>query len=207
MTPSGSGSGPAGGSVRNRRCGRLLVVFMLVSGACGGEETPEDSVEIEELSEVGDCLGPDPRDGSRYLPLACDEAQATVEIISMESTPLLDTEQACPPGTDALLDARQGTVFEGDIMGLPETWCLRNLTPPHPGDPGMGGGEFMPDDCFNLAATGNISEAACASGGNPAAQYRLFAVVPLGEDCPEGTTEPIELAASLPPEVLCAALQ
>lgn len=103
-----------------------------------------------------------------------------------------------------LIDARQGVVFEGRITGMPETWCLRNLQPPHPGDPGVGGGQLLVGDCFNIAAGGEIGEVACDGSGTAAPENRLLAVTATTAECPPETTEPIEVITALPPEVLCS---
>lgn len=180
----------------------LLVVgaVLMVAAGCSSE-TPEDTVQIDELSEVGDCLGPDPADPNRFVPQGCEDPKATVEILAMEST----LEPECPPGTDVLIEAQQGSVFEGDIMGLPQTWCLRNLEPPHPGDVGAGGGQFLVGDCFYVSAGSEIVEVACDGSGTAAPEKRLLAIVGSTAECPAETTDPIELTSSLPPEVLCSA--
>lgn len=191
----------------SRRLTHLALVvgaMLMVAASCssGKPDTPRDAVEIQELSEVGDCLGPDPEDANRFIPQDCDGPNATVEILAMESTV---PEPECPPGTDAMIDARQGSVFEGSIMGLPEAWCLRNLEPPHPGDAGMGGGQLLAGDCFYVAATSEIIEAACDGSGSAKPENRLLAVVESTAECPEGTAEPIEVTNALPPKVLCSA--
>lgn len=168
-----------------------------------GDSIPRDSVAIDERTEVGDCLGPDPKDENRYIPQECDKADATVEIIGTEAR-LLSASPKCPPGTDALVDAKQGIVLEGEIVGPPETWCLRNLQPPHPGDLGMGGGQLLPEECFSLSSAGEIIEIPCAEAGEGGTQYRLLDIVRFSSECPPGTTEELELT-TVPPEVLCGA--
>lgn len=195
-------------SLSGRRPGQawVLVVgaMVVIAASCGSgkPDTPADAVEIEELSEVGDCLGPDPEDVNRFLPQDCEGPNATVEILAMESTV---PEPECPPGTDVLIDARQGSVFEGSIVGLPEAWCLRNLEPPHPGDAGMGGGQLLVGDCLYVSASSEVIEVACDGNGTATPENRVLAIVESTEECPPGTTEPIELTSSLPPEVLCSA--
>lgn len=183
----------------------LLISTLLLATACGGAETPEGGVEIDEFSEVGDCLGPDPAHVDRFVSRDCDDADATVEIIEMKATRIVPTiEASCPPGTDLLLDAKQGPLHEGQILGLPETWCLRNLEPPHPGDLGMGGGELLAEDCFTVAGTGEIDEIPCDGPATAGTQYRLLAIVGSVHECPAGTTDPLDITGDLlTPEVLC----
>lgn len=176
--------------------------MLMVMASCSSD-TPEDSVQIDELSEIGDCFGVDPEDLNRLVPEDCDDPAATVEILSMEL--MVASEPECPPGTDVLIEAQQGSVFEGTIVGLPETWCLRNLEPPHPGDLGMGGGQLLAGDCFYVSAGNEIIEVACDGSGTGMPENRLLAVVESTGECPAETTDPIELTSFLPPKVLCSA--
>jgi hypothetical protein len=175
--------------------------MIIVMASCSSD-TPEDTIQIDELSEIGDCLGPDSEDPSGFVPEDCEDPAATVEILAMEL--MAGSEPECPPGTDVLIEAQQGSVFEGTIMGLPETWCLRNLEPPHPGDLGMGGGQLLAGDCFYVSAGNEIVEVACDGRGTATPENRLLAVVESTAECPPETTDPIELSSLFPPEVLCS---
>jgi hypothetical protein len=197
------------------------VALLGAMAACGGGgdgDAPDGSHTIDELSAVGDCLAPAAADGDSFVQADCGGDVATVEILDM--VPAGDTAPLCPIGTDLLVDGRQGAVVDGDIAALVETWCLRNLAAPHPGDPGAGGGELIEGDCFAVAEDDTITEASCAgtpapapttgttptTAGRatpPAPQHRLLALVERPEDCPVETSDPIELT-SFPPRVLCA---
>lgn len=181
-----------------------VVGVLIVTVGCGEEELPQGTQQIEEMSEVGDCLGPDPRRDGGYTPRDCDDPEATGEIVEMVTDMGLADSPLCPPGTDALIDAEQGPVVDGDIASLPQTWCLRNVSPPHPGDPGVGGGELVEQDCFAVHAAGTIQEVACDGSGPTPPQHRLVGIVETVDGCPPGTAEPIALT-SFPPQVLCAA--
>ena len=87
----------------------------------------------------------------------------------------------------------------GEIDGQAAIWCLRNLDEPHPGDPGVGGGELVTGDCFALGvagaeATRDVTELPCKSD-TPPPQYELMATVTRSEDCPPRDAEPIEMAS------------
>lgn len=181
----------------------LAGIASLALLACG-QDTPPGAEAIQDYSEVGDCLRPDPATLDGFIQADCDNAGATVEIVEMVRTAGAEAPPVCPPGTDLLVDGEQGPVVDGDIAAVPETWCLRNLEPPHPGDPGQGGGELVPDDCFAIAADGEITEVACDGGGRTQPEHRLLAIEETEEGCPAGTADPIELN-SYPPRVLCAA--
>jgi hypothetical protein len=192
--------------VSARRYGGLvggLAVVLMGTMACGTEEVPQGTQAVDVLSEVGDCLGPDPQRSSGYTQRGCDDPGATHEIVEMVTDMGLGNPPLCPPGTDELAPARQGPVVDGDIASLPQTWCLRNLDPPHPGDPGMGGGEMVEQDCFTVDAAGTIQEVACDGSGPAPPQHRLVGISETVDGCPPGTAEPIELT-SIPPQVLCA---
>jgi hypothetical protein len=182
-------------------------VAVLALGACGGD-TPDGAEEISNYSQVGDCLQPDPGSLDRFLQADCGGDDATVEIIEMVDSAGMEPPPVCPAGTDLLVDGEQGPVVDGDIAAVAQTWCLRNLAAPHPGDPGMGGGELVLDDCFAIDARGSITEAPCdPTPGSPTAEHRLVAVADTADSCPAGAagsdTEPIELN-SAPRQVLCA---
>ena len=182
----------------------LLGLVPLLLAACGGD-TPDGAEEISDYSQVGDCLRPDPDSLDRFLQADCGSDAATVEIIEMVDSAGMEPPPVCPAGTDLLVDGEQGPVVDGDIAAVRQTWCLRNLDGPHPGDPGMGGGELVLDDCFAIDARGAITEAPCEpEPGDPTAEHRLVAVADTPDACPAGTdTEPIELN-SAPRQVLCA---
>jgi hypothetical protein len=181
----------------------VAVAAALATGgvACGGDEGPAGSEAVDAPSEAGDCLRPDAERAGGFLQAACDAADASVEVTAV--VPADDDAAtpgpACPGGTDVVVDARQGPVRDGEIEGPALVWCLRNLDGPHPGDPGQGGGEVVPEDCFRLEDDGAVQEVRC--GGAP---YRVLAWASRTEDCPPETAEPIELATT-PPEVVCAA--
>jgi hypothetical protein len=171
--------------------------------ACGQEQLPEGSQQVEELAEVGDCLGPDAGRQGSYRARGCDDPEATHEIVEMVTDIGPGNPPLCPPGTDEVVDAEQGHVVDGDIASLPQKWCLRSLEPPHPGDPGVGGGELVEQDCLVVDAGGTIGEVACDGSGPAPPQHRLVGIADTVDGCPPGTVEPIELD-TFPTQFLCA---
>jgi hypothetical protein len=177
----------------------VLLVLALLAGC--GDDVPEDARRIDDYSTVGDCLRQDGDDPETFRQAGCGDG-ATVEIVAMvdgngPASPV------CPEGTDVVVDGQQGPIDDGDITGVAQTWCLRNLAPPHPGDPGVGGGELVQGDCFSVETDGSIAEAPCDGSGAVVPRHRLLARVPTAGECPDGTAEPIDLNSS-PVEVLCA---
>jgi hypothetical protein len=184
----------------------VLVVCGL-GGACGDGGPPAGSEKVLAPSAVGDCLRPDPDRAGGFLQARCGADEATVEIVDVASR--RGAGPHCPDGTDVLADATAGRVSGGRIDGAVSLWCLRNLAAPHPGDPGMGGGELTVGDCFTLGTAppddGGPSPDAAPDGDGGAVQevpcgptypgaYRLAATTARTEDCPATGTEPIELA-------------
>ncbi|MCZ9346123.1 hypothetical protein NGM37_51245, partial [Streptomyces sp. TRM76130] len=56
--------------------------------------------------------------------------------------------------------------------------CMRNLQPPHPGDPGSGGGpRTIVGDCVYEAGDGQVRETPCAGTGERAPQYKVVDAV------------------------------
>jgi hypothetical protein len=194
---------PAVGTFGRHVLGIGLVAASLALAACG-QDAPKGASAIREYSKVGDCLRPDPATLEGFLQADCDNPDATVTIVDMVRDGSAESAPLCPAGTDLLVDGEQGPVVDGDIAAVPQTWCLRNVDAPHPGDPGQGGGELVAGDCFAIDAAGEISEAACDGGGRTTPQYRLLAIEERAADCPSDTAHPIELN-SYPPRVLCAA--
>lgn len=176
----------------------LAVACLLALAACG-DDPPAGSEKVDTASAVGDCLQPDPEREGDYLQAACG-SDATVEITDIvERT---GSGPFCPAGTDVVADAAQGPLSGGRIDGPASVWCLRNLAPPHPGDPGMGGGELVADDCFTVEEPGGggaeegaaVTEVPC-TGGDVAPQYRLRTTATRTEDCPAKGSTPVELTA------------
>jgi hypothetical protein len=176
----------------------VALACLLAATACG-DDPPAGSQKVEVASAVGDCLRPDPAREGGFVQARCG-GDATVEITDIVERS--GSGPYCPAGTDVVADGAQGTLSGGRIDGPVSVWCLRNLAPPHPGDPGMGGGELVADDCFVMGEPGGadtdqgaaVTEVAC-TGGATAPQYRLQTTASRTEDCPAERSTPIELTA------------
>ncbi|PWI45429.1 hypothetical protein [Streptomyces sp. ICBB 8177] len=142
------------------------------------------------LLPVGSCAA---RSGTAYREVACDDRDALARVTRRASGP-----PDCPATTDLLL-----TVTAGGAVGATASpsgggyACLRDLRPPHPGDPGQGGGpNTIVGDCLYSAASGRAGETACDRAGASAhpARYRITALVTDRARCPSTTalyvTEP-----------------
>lgn len=175
--------------------GPLLVaaVLLAVAVACSTDSGSSDAGEDESADEpvgweIGSCVhqveGPEniPDDvpweerermewQQRYEPIACSSEQATWEITELGAElelaqPLLE-DDGCPDDTDIAFEGKDA------IAGLPShVVCARSLEPPHPGDPGGGGGKFLVGDCVVVltsfsepqVANDSVPEASCDEG-------------------------------------------
>ncbi|WP_190056589.1 hypothetical protein [Streptomyces echinoruber] len=108
----------------------------------------------------------------------------------------------CPPYTDFVLhiDAHRPAADEDGDGAVPQGYaCMRNLQPPHPGDPGQGGGpRTVVGDCVRDAGRGRVRETPCAGTGGRAPRYRVTAAVADRADCPASTTLYVRLGGSRP---------
>ncbi|MFE7380838.1 hypothetical protein ACFU9F_10780 [Streptomyces zhihengii] len=152
--------------------------------------------------KVGDCGGPDPEnrpDG--YRAFDCDDSGATFKALEIQDASILPDSVQCPAGTDLIIQVSISYGSSNKGGGIPtNTVCGRNLAGEHPGDAGAGGGQLVKGDCV----TSTAQEVACASGG--AGTYKVLDLVKGKENCPAGTTEPMELLMAIgrPYDTICA---
>jgi hypothetical protein len=71
----------------------------------------------------------------------------------------------CPAGTDSVTQVSDEPA--GGAAPTAEFWCLRNVQPPHPGDPGGGSGELVVGDCLGVAPSSQSIEVPCDGSGLP----------------------------------------
>ncbi|QHA04845.1 hypothetical protein GQF42_17470 [Streptomyces broussonetiae] len=94
----------------------------------------------------------------------------------------------CPATTDFVLH-----------IGARGYACMRDLEPPHPGDPGGGGGpRTIPGDCVYTSGTGQVRETACDGSGAHRPQYRIATAVATRAQCPASTVLYVQLGGTRP---------
>ncbi|MGW2742124.1 hypothetical protein [Streptomyces sp. NPDC001450] len=108
----------------------------------------------------------------------------------------------CPPTTDFVLhisEQRPQDDEDGD-GAIPRGYaCMRNLEPPHPGDPGAGGGpRTMPGDCVYDSGGGQVRETACDGSGHRKPEYEVAEAVAERSECPASTVLYVELGGRRP---------
>lgn len=143
----------------------------------------------------GNCVGPSGGSNGAYETVTCDSSAATGKIIETIRDPLrLLGAPPCPEETDATYS-----------LGSPsfQTACVRNLRPPHPGDPGGGEGVVRIGDCLGSPTLSlNFREKPCADDG----WYgKVVALVGEVTACPAASTlEAYEIpGADAPRRVAC----
>lgn len=94
----------------------------------------------------------------------------------------------CPPATDFVLRIGAQPAAGGEGV-IPQGYaCMRNLQPPHPGDPGGGGGpRTVVGDCVHGAGRGEVRETACDGSGTRKPEYRVVRAVRSRARCPAST--------------------
>lgn len=108
----------------------------------------------------------------------------------------------CPATTDFVLHiSEQSQVSDEDGDGaVPQGYaCMRNLQPPHPGDPGGGGGpRTIVGDCVYGSGSGQVRETACDGKGGKRPQYKVVKAVASRSRCPLSTALYVQLGGPQP---------
>ncbi|MER7836579.1 hypothetical protein ABTY98_11840 [Streptomyces sp. NPDC096040] len=109
---------------------------------------------------------------------------------------------ACPATTDFVLHigAQRTSGDEGGDGTIPQGYaCMRNLEPPHPGDPGGGGGpRTIVGDCVYGSGHGQVRETACDGSGKRKPQYKVVRAVTARARCPASTALYVQLGGERP---------
>jgi hypothetical protein len=91
----------------------------------------------------------------RFQAVACTDPHAISRIVALGATPdvlgNLKGDSGCPDDTDQIFKSGDG-IQNGPLA------CARNLTGPHPGDPGGGGGpKIIVGDCVEVSPGGGAN--------------------------------------------------
>lgn len=154
---------------------------------------PTATSDVTRAPEVGECAAAVEGTPWQYVYRACDDERATVRLTqTLPSPPPPDGR--CPDGTDTVAQVTQNA---GSASGAGALWCLRNLSPPHPGDPGGGGGQLVVGDCLGTADNGRSVEVPC-EGGEPSPDYRVGWMPDANGGCPAESVAAIDLQVPFP---------
>ncbi|MDQ0943376.1 hypothetical protein [Streptomyces sp. V1I1] len=109
---------------------------------------------------------------------------------------------ACPAVTDFVLhisESRPAADEDGDGEVGRGYACMRSLEPPHPGDPGEGGGPHtVVGDCVYSASKGQVKETACDGSGARAPEFEVASAVRSRAQCPPSTALYVRLGGDKP---------
>ncbi|GAA3747224.1 hypothetical protein GCM10022225_33750 [Plantactinospora mayteni] len=166
------------------------LLFVLLAGCA--EESPRDAGAtgaVDDTLRVSDCVAPGGPDATSesWREVACDDAAAVASVISVDVGGLgmagALAEPDCPAGTDHVV--RVIRTQQGSAAGFTFA-CARNLKPPHPGDPGEGGGPgIVVGDCVSEPRLGPVEETRCDGTGERKPTHRITQMM-VGA-CPPGS--------------------
>lgn len=130
----------------------------------------------------------------------CTSERAAARVVARYDGDVSDGP-ACPATTDFVLHiSAQGASGAGGDGVVPKGYaCMRNLEPPHPGDPGGGGGpRTIVGDCVYGSGSGQVRETACDGSGQRKPQYKVVKAVLRRASCPASTALYVQLGGERP---------
>ena len=136
-----------------------------------------------------------------YTEVPCTGERAAARVVARYDG-RVSTGPACPGTTDFVLHIsaqRPPSGSSGDSAIRQGYACMRNLEPPHPGDPGGGGGpRTIVGDCVYSAGRGEVRETACDGSGKQRPEYKVAQAVRTRAECPPATALYVRLGADEP---------
>lgn len=136
---------------------------------------------------------------STEVPCTSERAAARV-VARYEGT--VSEGPACPATTDFVLHigASRPTPDEDGGSAVARGYaCMRRLTPPHPGDPGGGGGpRTIVGDCVYSTGEGEVRETSCDGKGGNEPEYEVTSAVGKRGECPASTVLYVQLGGDDP---------
>lgn len=136
-----------------------------------------------------------------FTEVPCTSERAAARVVARYDGKVSDGP-LCPATTDFVLHiSRQSPSADEDGDGsIPQGYaCMRNLEPPHPGDPGGGGGpRTIVGDCVYGSGNGQVRETACDGSGGRKPQYKVVEAVATRAQCPAATALYVHLEGAQP---------
>ncbi|MFH9570141.1 hypothetical protein ACH4MG_06290 [Streptomyces sp. NPDC017454] len=204
LTGCQSPSGPAGGdggANGNGTANGTTNGDGLLGGEAGSGDAPASVrpsgygavfLAIDECSSFGTVS---------FTEVPCGSERAAARVVAREDG-RADDGPPCPATTDFVLhisEQRPSADEDGD-GAVPQGYaCMRALQPPHPGDPGGGGGpRTIVGDCVYDAGSGKVRETACDGEGKRKPQFEVVEAVAARADCPASTALYVRLGGERP---------
>jgi hypothetical protein len=136
-----------------------------------------------------------------FTEVSCSSERAAARVVARFDGRVGDGPP-CPGTTDFVLHiSEQSPSSDEDGDGaVPQGYaCMRNLTPPHPGDPGGGGGpRTIVGDCVYSSGDGQVRETACDGKGEKKPEYKVAKAVASRAKCPMSTALYVQLGGEEP---------
>ncbi|GAA0330088.1 hypothetical protein [Streptomyces blastmyceticus] len=134
-----------------------------------------------------------------YTEVDCADARAAARVLARYNGPQASGPR-CPAATDFVLHITAVDQGDSEKESSPEGYaCMRYLRPPHPGDPGQGGGPLtVTGDCVYTQRDGVVKETACDGSGAHAPEYRVIDEVTTRAACPPSTDLYVQVGGEAP---------
>ncbi|MEW2401026.1 hypothetical protein [Streptomyces sp. NPDC046862] len=189
---SGSGSGPGSGSGSGSGSGPGGEPTAATASATRASGFGAEFLGVDECSSFGT---------TSFTEVPCASERAAARVVARHGG-MVSEGPACPATTDFVLhisESRPDYDEDGDGT-VPQGYaCMRKLTPPHPGDPGGGGGpRTIVGDCVYSTGKGEVRETACDGKGEKAPEYEVGSAVGKRSQCPAATALYVQLGGDDP---------
>lgn len=164
--------------------------------AAGGTSSTQPSgygavfLAVDECSSFGT---------TSFTEVPCTSERAAARVVARFDGPVAGGP-LCPATTDFVLHISAQKPSSGVDGSVPQGYaCMRNLEPPHPGDPGGGGGpRTIVGDCVYGSGSGQVRETACDGSGQRKPQYKVVRAVAKRTQCPAATALYVRLQGDEP---------
>ncbi|MFI9718147.1 hypothetical protein ACIHFE_00600 [Streptomyces sp. NPDC052396] len=163
------------------------------AAAAGGERETPPPAPVYLARDA--CAGPAPG----HTQLDCADPRAVARVLARYNGPP-DSGPRCPADTDFVLRLSAVNAGDSEDLSAPEGYaCMRGLHPPHPGDPGMGGGPLtVLGDCVYTERPGVVKETACDGSHAHPPEYRIATAAHTRDACPDGTDLYVHIGGGTP---------
>ncbi|MEV6394836.1 hypothetical protein AB0M39_08675 [Streptomyces sp. NPDC051907] len=139
--------------------------------------------------------------GREFREVPCTSEKAAARVIARYEGRTA-AGPTCPQATDFVLhisENRPSADEDGDGEVGRGYACMRNLEPPHPGDPGGGGGPHtVVGDCVYAAGGGQVKETSCDGSGERDPEFAVASAVDRRAQCPRTTALYVQLGGESP---------
>ena len=134
-----------------------------------------------------------------FTEVPCTSERAAGRVVARFDGPV-GRGPLCPATTDFVLHISAQKSSPGVDGSVPQGYaCMRNLEPPHPGDPGGGGGpRTIVGDCVYGSGSGQVRETPCDGSGRRKPQYKVVKAVAARATCPAATALYVRLQGPQP---------